>query len=102
MSPSWFIIGALILLAIALLEFKDFKHRILLFTIIGLFLFLIVSMGYVYFSSDTEFNFSSFEGLVDSGKVYVSWLDGFFGNIGSVTSYAIKQTWGFKNSTAAG
>lgn len=89
----------LIIAALVLLEFKDLKHRLLLVGVVSLFLFLVGSLGYVYFTNDV--NVGNFDGVLDAVKLYFSWLDAFFDNLGDITTFAIKQDWTGSNSTVA-
>ncbi len=92
----WVVIGALIVLALILLKFKEIRHRIGLFSLIVLGLFLVISV--VYVANANKADLSSFDGLIKVGKVYFSWLVGVGKNIASISGYAIKQNWAI-NST---
>ena len=96
---TWILIGILIVLAVVLLRFKEIRHRVGLFIIILLVLFLVVSIGYV--TKVNKADLGTFDGIVALGKIYFNWLLGVGKNVVSISGYAVKQDWGlnFTNST---
>lgn len=91
-----FIIIVLLLLAAALvflfLKFKETRHK-LTFVIAGLLLFfLIVSVWQLYTSNSLDF--TSYDGVIDAGRVYFSWLGGVFDNMVKIAGYAVDLNWG--------
>lgn len=100
MYLSWIILGTFVVLVVLLLEFKDIKHRLFFFAMAGLIVFILSTFIYVAFKSNASF--TSFQGFIDAGKLYFLWLDGFFGNLGKISAYAVKQNWGNVASNVTG
>ncbi len=86
------------LAVIAFIKLTEMKHKILLKVILVLGVFIVGTLGYVYFKN--QIDISTYEGFVSLGHVYLSWLGSLANNIKSVTGYAINQVWGL-NSTAS-
>ena len=61
-------------------------------------LFLLVTI--IYVSSFTEVSLTSFDGIVGFGRVYVSWLGTFVGNLGAITGSATHLDWGINNTAS--
>lgn len=95
----WIIIGALIVIALILLKFKEIRHRLGLFTIITLLLFFVVSFGYITKSNNIDLG--SFDGVVKVSKIYFTWLRGVFTNVVSITGNVIHQDWGLNSTDSA-
>jgi len=89
--------GVLLALVIFFLKFKGFKHSFFSFVVIFLALFLIISIVYVY--STSRIDLSSVDGLMQGGKVYLSWLGETFHNTKQITAYVVNQDWGAGNSS---
>lgn len=95
MNLIWVIIVALVLLVI-LIKFGEMKHKYLLKIILVLVVFFVGTLGYVYIRNSIDI--TTYEGFVNLGRAYYSWLGGFFGNIKGVTGYAVQQPWGLNSS----
>jgi uncharacterized membrane protein YozB (DUF420 family) len=97
---NWLVISiVLLVIAIAIIKFGELKHKLLLKVGIAVLLVFFVSLAYVYLNSST--NLTTYEGFVGLGKNYIAWLGGAFENIGSITGYVTKQSWGM-NATSIG
>jgi hypothetical protein len=91
-------IAVLVALAIiAFIKAAELKHKLMLKVILVLVAFFLLTVGYVYFVNDISLK--TYEGFISLGKAYFSWLGALFGNVGSITGYAVQQDWGL-NSTA--
>ncbi len=88
---SWWLVAAIVLIAILFLKFKEIRHKIMTVLMIGLVLFLALSIARVFISNDVDL--SSFEGVTHAGKIYFAWLGGFASNLGKISGFAIKQDW---------
>ncbi len=89
---SWiFILGAVILIGIALIKFTDVKHRIKFYLVTILLMFGILSTGYVYLTNDVQLG--SFEGWLSAGKLYLNFISAFGENIVKISGYAVQQDW---------
>ena len=86
-----FIISVLIIAIWVIVEIKRMKHKLLAIFLIGLVLFLYISASFVFKNQDVEWK--SVSGLMKGSSLYFSWLGSAFGNLKSITSYAIKMDW---------
>lgn len=95
---SWvlIVIGLLIALII-LVKFKEVKSH-LFYRAIGV-VFLIFAATIVYVWIKGGINLTTYQGFLDLGRSYYTWLGGLFNNVGSITGYAVQHDWGV-NSTA--
>lgn len=60
-------------------------------------IFLVLSLGYVYLSSDS--NIKGVGDAFDFVGVYFSWMGSFFENLRTITAQVIKLDWSANNST---
>lgn len=86
-----FVISVLIIAIWIIIEIKRMKHKLMAIFLIGLILFLYLSFSFVFKSQDIEWK--TIPGLMKGTNLYFSWLGSAFGNLKSITSYAIKQDW---------
>lgn len=94
---NWIIILAVILIAaILFVKLRTAKHNMNVVLIAILVVVLAASLLYVYGAHGADLG--SFDGLVEFGRVYLSWVGGVFRNFVSISGYAINQNWGV-NST---
>jgi len=91
-----FIVAALVITIWVVIEFQRMKHKLYAFFLIGLVLFLYVSITFTL--KDRDIDFTSVQGFVDAGKLYFSWLFSVGKNFGSITTNAIKMDWGANES----
>lgn len=110
MFPAWIII-VLVLFALMIFLFKSANNIYLLqmvrdnffyVVMIGIFIFLAISLTTLH--AKHNFDFTSYEGLIQAGKVYFGWLGNVFSNMGKITGYALQQEWvtNSTNSTGGG
>lgn len=86
------VIAVLIAMIYFIAEFRRFKHKFFAILLIALILFGYIS--YLYVFHDQEVDFKSVSGIVDAGKVYLSWLGSVvFDNLKTLTSNAVKMDW---------
>jgi len=88
---SFFVIAIVIILIWFFLEIKRMRHKLWAFFLIGLILFTYISFTASLKNNDVELN--SIDGVIDAGKLYISWLGGVFMNLKSISAYATKQDW---------
>lgn len=101
MSAAWILLGVFaIVVVIVLLEVKDIRNKFLMFGLFGLIAFFAATFIYVAYAGGSSL--TTFNGFVESGRLYMAWLTGFFGNLGDITTYAIKQSWGVGAANATG
>jgi len=89
---NWWLIVLVVLVLLVLLKFKEFRHRFGLIAIIVLVLFMVASFGQLYASHNLDL--TSFDGIVNAGKVYFGWLGNAGSNVLKLSTYAVKQDWG--------
>ena len=65
-----------------------------------LFVFIILTVGYVYMSYNTEIK--SVKDVFDFGGVYFSWIGSSFHNFKSVTGEVTQKDWSINNVTKTG
>jgi len=91
------IISALIIAIWILIEFKRLKHKLFAIFLIGLILFLYISLTFTLKGQNLDLK--TIPGITQAGKIYFSWLASATGNFKSITSNAINMNWGV-NETA--
>lgn len=99
MIAGWLIIGVIIVVgAMAIFRSQDLIYFINLsgryfffFVTIALVLFLVFSIYRV--STASDLHFTSFDGIMNAGKVYFGWFKGILSNIANVGGYVVKQDW---------
>lgn len=85
------IIIVLFMVGIYILKINHFKHRFWILFLIFLAIFLYVSITIVH--SKYDLNFTTFDGLSNSIKIYLGWLGNGFHNLKTLTGNAIKMDW---------
>ena len=91
------VIGLVVVLVIFFLKFKEMRHRLGSFFMVGLLVLFIASILQVYMGQNADL--STFGGLVSFGETYFSWVGGVFSNLIHISGYAVKQNWGVSNSS---
>lgn len=92
-----FVVGILIVVVWLLVEMKRMRHKIFAIFLIALILFTYLSF-YVALKGK-DINYTTLGGWTQAGKLYFNWLGGMFGNMKSITGYAVKMDWKPTNST---
>lgn len=95
----WVLLILVFIVLLVLFKFKEIRHQFGLVIVTFLLIFLAFSVYSVY--STHKVNFSTFDGVVEAGKIYVTWLGGVGHNIAKVTGYAVNQEWGFNNTNSS-
>ncbi|MBS3089561.1 hypothetical protein J4461_01620 [Candidatus Pacearchaeota archaeon] len=93
---NWYIIGALVVLALILLKFKEIRHQLGIFIGLGILVFLVISFGTLSASNDLDL--TSFDGVVSASKLYIVWLGNLFTNVKGISTYVVNQPWGINES----
>jgi len=88
---NWLIIGIVILVLFLLLKLSHLKHRVLL--IAGIILILFISGTFTIVASNNTLDFETPTGLMNSVKIYFTWLQQGFVNLKTVTANLIKMDW---------
>jgi hypothetical protein len=95
----WLLIAAVVVFLVFAFKAKEIRHKAGLVLATVFFLFLLFSVIQVYRSN--KLDLTSFEGVVQAGKIYFSWLGQIFGNIKGTAGYAIKQDWSVNSNLSS-
>ena len=93
----WFTFIIIILIVFLVLKVVMKKQAIATKLAFFIFIFLMLTVGYVYTTSDIKIR--SVEDVFDFTGVYFSWLFSMFDNMKALTANVIAQDWGVNNST---
>jgi hypothetical protein len=88
---SWVVIVVLVILGAFAIKMNHLRHRFFLIILVGLAIFLYVTIYFVNIQNDLDFN--SAEGLYKAGKIYMGWLSNSFQNMKAITGDALKMDW---------
>jgi CHASE2 domain-containing sensor protein len=94
---SWIVIVVLVIAGIIAIKMNHLRHRVFIILLVIFALFLYSTI--VIVDRQEELDFSTSEGILDSGKVYLGWLANGFNNIKFLAGKAIKMDWSSTNST---
>lgn len=87
----------LVVAIVLIIKMTELKHKFLFYILLGLGIVVVVSLVYIFFKTDADI--LTYEGFLDFGRSYYSWLANAFGNMGGITNYAVQQDW-TNNATA--
>lgn len=96
----------LILIAIAaiaiflVMKFKETRHKMGFVILFVLLLFFGLSIWKLYSSNNLDL--TSYDGLIDAGRVYFSWLGSVFHNAVKISSYTTKLDWSINSTENSG
>ncbi len=101
---SWWLIS-IVAIVLFVIIFKS-QDAVNLFVVLKKNMLLIISVGLILFFSFSiyriasihDIDFTSFEGLMEAGRLYFLWIKSIFWNVGRITGYAINQDWTLNNS----
>lgn len=96
-NSVWLIIGVIIAAVLIIIKFSNMKQNLALRIAAFLFLFFLLSFGYLAVKHDLSF--SSMSNISYAGKVYIVWLGAIIDNVVKVSGYVLQQDWG-RNITA--
>lgn len=99
MVVGWIVLAGLVLLAFfALFKSQNLmgfiaiiKNNVFYIFLIGIVLFFAFSLNHIHDKYDV--NLTSFEGIIQAGKIYFYWFTSVFKNVGDVSGYAVKKDW---------
>jgi len=86
-----FIVAVLVIAIWIIIEIKRLKHKIFAFFLIGLILFTYFS--FMITLKNEHIDYTSVSGMIEAGKIYLSWLVSVFENIKTITVNAIHMDW---------
>ena len=88
----WLLISIIVLIVIFVLKVVNKKQAIAVKLTLFLFVLLMVSLGYVYTTSDIQIKTA--EDVFDFSSLYFSWVLSFFQEMKSITAHVINRYWG--------
>lgn len=91
MGVALLVVAVLVIGIWVVIEVKRIKHKLFAMFLIGLILFLYISMVFVFKGQDIDYKTVS--GVGYAAKLYMSWLGSVAGNFKSMTSHAVKMDW---------
>jgi hypothetical protein len=94
---SWIVVGILVVLGIIVIKMSHFRRKF--FTLVLIFLALLLFSGFYFVYSKNGADLSSVDGLKTTGKLYLGWFANGFNNMKSLTGNAIKMDWSNTNSS---
>ena len=105
---NWLIIGIImVLLAIVIYKsqnlmgiFSILKQNFFLIFVILIILFFSFSLYNIH--SKYDFDLTTYDGIISTGRVYLIWIKSVFGNAGKITGYAIQQDWVLNSTNITG
>jgi len=98
-GTAFFVVAVLVVAVWVLIEVKRMKHKFFAFFLIALILFSYFSFTIVL--KDSKADLKTIPGILDGGKLYLSWLGSLFGNAKSITSHAVALDWTGENKTSS-
>ena len=87
----WLIVLIVGVLFFLILKYQNFHGHTTNFIVLGIILFFVLSVGYVYLTNSPDL--SNLDGIVSFLKTYVIWVGAAFGNTEKVVGYAVNQNW---------
>ena len=94
---NWIIIVILVIVGVFAIKMNHLKHRVFIIILIILALFFYASVTYI--SSKNNLSMNSYNGFVNTMKIYGGWLGNGFGNVRVLTGNAVKMDWTSVNGT---
>ncbi|MEK6888660.1 MAG: hypothetical protein AABW80_00980 [Nanoarchaeota archaeon] len=105
MVVGWIVVvAAVVIVLVVMAKSQDAVYFSQIIKRYLFYIFFIAVVAFFVFSFyrinlANDFDYSSYEGVVQAGQVYLLWLKGLAGNVVEVTGYAVKQDWIGSNST---
>lgn len=99
-ASVWVLLIMVVLGMVVVVFFVQKKQAIATKLALILSIFLVLSLGYVFVSSN--FSINSPSDFFDFIGVYFSWIGSFSHNVWAVTTQAINLDWGANNKTLSG
>ncbi len=86
-----FIVAVLIIAIWVIIEIKRLKHKLFAILLIALILFTYISFTVTL--RGQEIDYTTVSGMMTAAKLYVAWLGSIFGNLKTMTTYAVHMDW---------
>lgn len=94
---AFMVVAVLIIGIWILIELKRLRHKMFALFLIGLILFLYITMSFTF--KDQNINFESTDGIIKAGKIYFAWIGSAFQNVKTISGNALNMDWSTKNET---
>ena len=94
---NWLLILLIVALLAIVIKIAHFKTKIILTIVIVTFLFFYVSFSLI--TKDEAVNLNTARGVIDAGKIYLSWFGQAFNNMRTITANVIGLDWLPENKT---
>jgi len=85
------ILAVLVITIWIFIEIKRTRHKLFAWFLIGVIVFGFLS--FVWVMKDKEVSYSTISGVLTAGKIYFNWMGSVVGNVGTITTNAIKMDW---------
>jgi len=108
MALMWWVIGVIAILVV-LFAFKSqdiisiyymIRKYLVIVLLIGVVVYLVYAFYVIYATYDLDI--TSFDGIIRAGKIYFSWFESIFANLGKISGYAVRQDWVLNATSMAG
>lgn len=96
----WLMFIVIILIVYLVLKVVLKKQAVATRLALYLFVIIMLTVGYVYMSSDSEIK--TVKDVFNFGGVYFSWIGSVFHNFRSLTANAVQEDWSINNATKTG
>ncbi|MEK6741577.1 MAG: hypothetical protein AABX68_00100 [Nanoarchaeota archaeon] len=96
----WLMFIVIILIVYLVLKVVLKKQAVATRLALYLFVIIMLTVGYVYMSSDSEIK--TVKDVFNFGGVYFSWIGSVFHNFRSLTANAVQEDWSINNATRTG
>ncbi|MEK6912906.1 MAG: hypothetical protein AABX26_03040 [Nanoarchaeota archaeon] len=96
----WLMFIVIILIVYLVLKVVLKKQAVATRLALYLFVMVMLTVGYVYMSSDSEIK--TVKDVFNFGGVYFSWIGSVFHNFRSLTANAVQEDWSINNATRTG
>ena len=96
---EWLFIVVILVALFIFVKATNLGQNLWSYALVAGALFVLVTM--IYVGSFTDLSLTSFDGIVDFGKVYFAWMGSFVNNLGTVTGNVVNLDWGVSNNTAS-
>jgi len=88
---NWIIIIILVIVGVFAIKMNHLRHRTFIIILVVLALFFYASVTFI--ASRNNLSMNSYDGFINTMKVYGGWLANGFGNIKVLTGNAVKMDW---------
>jgi hypothetical protein len=91
-GAGWVFLAIIVLVIISVVGLVQKKQAIATKIATVLSIVFVVTVGYVYITSDIEL--TSLDGLFEGTKIYFKWMGSVIGNMWELSAQAVSMNWG--------